>query len=522
VPNTRRASGSVEVGAVAQINPAPPKSSLSENVVITIPGIESISEEGFIDPSKTEKVSKAPGNIILVQNGDILMAKNSPFIERGKIAIVSGMSSVVGVSLTIFHVIRPSHSLLSRWLWYFLRQRAVREKAEQFLSGAGVRRQLPVDFLKYLTIPLPSLNTQKRIIHLLDKVTAARTLQKESILQAEKIGSALFKATFGDPDTNQKKWKRGKLSELVGISFGVSQSSLDRPVSKGEWAVVTPSSVTSGLFKPSEALPLPEKNSRQEPISKGDLLMSWINNSELVGTIALVEEDHNNLFLPDTIWKLVPKPRVSTCFLKELLSTPSIRQRVRDLATGGVRSKITASKLLEIPIIKPQQQLQARFAKLYWELPELRRSQEALTVELDRLEASLLRRVLPYSEVTTEIERSRMKKPSPRSRKKSPVKTARKRVSAEQTSVNSHRIIWDNLSSFQRDVWTTAQTFTRAFRAADLVLAVNQHNPKPASRESIMMSVELLVSLGVLIKEGRQDADRWRVPNPETDREIEV
>ena len=522
MPSKRRASRSVEVGTVAQINPAPPKSPLSENAEITILKIESVSEEGLIDPSKTEKVSKAPGNTILVQNDDILMAKNSPFIERGRIAIVSGMSGVVGVSPTVFHVIRPSHWLSSRWLWYFLRQRALLEKAEQFLSGTGVRRQLPVDFLKHLTIPLPSLNKQKRIIDLLDNVTQARTLQKESIQQAEKIGSALFKEVFGDPDTNQKKWKRGKLSELVRILSGVSHSSVNRPVSKGELAVVTPSSVTSGLFKPSEALPLAEKSSSQVPISKGNLLMSWTNTSELVGTVALVEEDYNNLFLPDTLWKLVPKPRVSACFLKELLSTPSIRQRVRDLAIGSVRSKITASKFLQIPIIKPQLQLQARFDKIYWELPGLRRSQEALTVELDRLQASLLRRVLPYTEITTETERSGMKKLSRRSRKKSAVKTTRKRVSAKQTNVNSHRIIWDALSSFQRDVWTRAQTFTRPFRAADLVQAVNQNNPKPASRESVMISVELLVSLGVLIKEGRQDADRWRVPNPETDREIEV
>jgi type I restriction enzyme, S subunit len=522
MPSTRRAPRSVQVGAVAEINPAPPKSPRLENAKIAIVGMESVSDETGLIAIKTERVSKAPPNTLIVQTGDILMARNSPHIERGKIAIVGGMSGLVGVSPTSFHVIRPRQPLSSRWLWYFLRQRTLREKAEQFLSGTGVRRQLPADFLKHLTISLPSPSTQKRMIRLLDNVTAARSLQNESILQAEKIGSTLFDEMFGEPDKNPKKWKRGKLSELVQISFGVSKSSLNRPVSKGEWAVVSPSSVTSGLFRPSEVLPLQEKPTNPVPILKGDLLMSWTNNSELVGTVALVEGDLNNVFLPDTLWKLVPKPRVSTCFVKELLNTPSIRQRVRDLAIGTVRSTITASKLLELPIIKPTQQLQAQFAKIYWELPELRSSQENLIAELDRLQASLLRRIFPHTEAITDTERAVMKKPSRPSRKKSSVKTSRKGVTAIPTSNNSHRIIWDKLSSFQRDVWSKALTLTGPFRVADLVQVVNRNNAKPASRESIMISVELLVSLGVLIKEGRQDADRWRVPNSETDREIEV
>lgn len=519
--NTRPATRSVELGIIAEINPPPPET--SENAEISILEIESVSEEtGLIDPSKTKKISKAPGNTVLLQDGDILVAKNSPYFERGKIALISGSRAVSGASPKSFHVIRPKRAFSSRWLWYFLRQRVVREKAEQFFSVKGLRRQLPVDFLNQLVIPLPPDSTQKRIMRLLDEVAATRSLQKESILQIEKIGAALFREMFGDdPDKNSKRWKRGKLSELVKVSPGAIHSSLNRPGTKGEWAVVTSNSVTSGFFKSDEALALLEKDSTQKPISKGDLLMSWMNTSELVGTVALVEEDYNHLFLPETLWKLVPRRSVSTSFLKELLSTPSIHQRIHDLAIGTFPLKITASKLLGLPIIKPPQQLQQQFAKIYWELPELRRSQEALITELDHLHASLLNRVFPRTETTTGIERSGMKKSRRPSRKKT-VKRARKRVSASQTSANSHRIIWDKLSSFQRDVWTTAQTFTRPFRAGELAVAVNERSAKPVSRESIMISVELLVSLGVLIKEGRQDADRWRVPNPEIDREIEV
>jgi type I restriction enzyme S subunit len=521
VPNTRRAARSVELGSIAEINPALSMRTLSKNQEISL---ESVSEEtGLIDPSKTQTLSIAPGSTFLVRDGDILLAKNSPHVERGKIAIFSGLGSGFGASPTSFHVIRPRRLLSSRWLWYFLRQRSVRDKAEQGLIVRGIRRELSDDFLKHLRIPLPPLTTQERIVRLLDEVGALRTLQKESILETEKIGAALFKEMFGDPDQHPKKWPRAPLSGLVRKVFpGVSYNTINRPITKEDWAVVTPGSVTSGFFKPEEALALTQKASTQPPISKGDLLMSWTNKGELVGTVALVEEDFNNLFLPNTLWKLAPRPSVSTSFLKELLFTPSVQQRIRDLAVGTVVSKITTSKLLALPVFKPRQHLQVQFDKIYWELPELRRSQKALSADLDHLHESLMKRVFPQTEIIAEVERPAMKTSKRVSRKKSSVKGSRKRVSAAPTSINGNRIIWEKLSPFQRDVWTVTQTFNRPFRVAELTLAVSQRIAKPVSREGILTSVELLVSLGVLIKEGRQDADRWRVPNVETDREIEV
>lgn len=519
---TRTAARSVELGSVAEINPAPPESALSDNEEISLLGMESVSEEtGLVDSAKAQKISRTLSAAIPVRDGDILVANISSHFERGKIAILSGLTGGFGVSRRSFHVIRPGRRLSSRWLWYFMRQRTVREKAEQFWRVQGPTRQLSVEFLKELAIALPPLTKQKSIMGLLDNVTAARSLQKESILETQRIGSALFKEMFGDPDKNPKKWKHRKLSELVIVLPGAPHNTLSSPPVQDQWAVVTAGSVTSGIFKPDEALTLPQKASTQKPISKGDLLMSWTNESELVGTVALVEEDHDNLFVPSTLWKLTPKPRVSNVFLKELLSAPSVRQRIRDLATGTLPSKISQSKLLGLSVFQPPPQLQARFAKIYWELPELRRFQETLIADLDKLQASLLKRIFPPSE-TSRKERAAMKESKRVSGKKSSGKKAGRRVSAAQANLNNHRIIWDHLSSFQRDVWSATQTFKQPFRVTDLVNAVAAPGAKPVSRESIMISVELLVSLGVLIKEGRQDADRWRVPNPETDREIVV
>jgi len=518
VSNPRPPARSVELGSIAQINPALSSRTLAKNKNISL---ESVSEEtGLIDPSKTQTVSEAPGNTILLRDGDILLAKNSQGI---KVAIFTGLGSGFGASPTSFHVIRPRRSLSPHWLWYLLRHRLVRNKAEQALRVRSVRRELSDDFLKHLPVLLPPLATQQRIVRLLNEVAAVRRMQMEAMLEAKKIGTVLFKEMFGDPIQNPKKWPRVSLSVLVkDVVPGASYSTLKRPVTKEDWGVVTPGSLSSGFFKPEEALALEQKVATQPPLSKGDLLMSWTNKSELVGAVALVEEDYKNLFLPNTLWKLAPRARVSSSFLKELLSTPSVQQRIRDLAVGTIQSKISKSQLLALPVFKPRQQLQAQFDKICWELPELRRSQKALSVELDHLHESLIKRVFPPTETTAEVERRAMKTSKRVSRKKSSVKGSRKRLSAAPTSSNGERIIWKKLSPFQRDVWTVSQTFNRPFRATELVVAVSQHIANPISRESILTSVELLVSLGVLIREGRQDADRWRVPNPETDREIEV
>jgi hypothetical protein len=91
---------------------------------------------------------------------------------------------------------------------------------------------------------------------------------------------------------------------------------------------------------------------------------------------------------------------------------------------------------------------------------------------------------------------------------------------ASEIAAAESRIIWGKLSDFQRDVWAASRTAGQQFRVSDIMRAVKMPADSSADRERFLSALELLVSLGALIKDGRLDADRWRRPDPDSDREV--
>jgi type I restriction enzyme S subunit len=66
-----------------------------------------------------------------------------------------------------------------------------------------------------LSIPLPPLPVQERIVQILQKADEIRRKRREALDLANKILPALFLEMFGDPATNPKGWPREPIGALV-------------------------------------------------------------------------------------------------------------------------------------------------------------------------------------------------------------------------------------------------------------------------------------------------------------------
>lgn len=80
-----------------------------------------------------------------------------------------------------------------------------------------------------------------------------------------------------------------------------------------------------------------------------------MNTPDLVGECGFVDNDYQNLFLPDRLWQALPlSPAMSFEWLNEYLQWEPIRKRVRDSATGTSNSMKNISKenfmSLDVPI----------------------------------------------------------------------------------------------------------------------------------------------------------------------------
>jgi type I restriction enzyme S subunit len=482
----------------------------------------------LVDPTETTRQTPPAGSRI-VREGDVLVAKYFPHTGKARTAIVSDLGGTFAYVSPDMQVIRPGRRLSPKWLWHLLRRPSLSgflDRDAGVLSTAG--RVTPRD-LEALPIPLPPLAAQQAIVALLEDAEDARRLQRESSAETERALAAAFSEMFGDALGNSDKGEQVILAELIeridrGRDTGIA--TLKRSAGDGEYGLLTPAAVTSGRFLPGKnfALGTSTKPGNRRPVAKGDLLMAWMGERESVGATAIVEDDYDGLFLPDTLWRLVPWPGVDVHFLKAFLSAPETRRRLRDLASGGSVARLPRDVLHSLPAFVPSGAAQVRFADLYRALVEARAMQDELGAELDRLLEAMLSRAYtsrPQTAAKARAKKASAKKGSRATRKRAAARSAEAGLAAASAvSEAESRTVWGKLSVFQRAVWAASLNASQQFRVGDIMRDVNIPADTSADRERFLSALDVLVSLGAIIREGRLDADRWRRLDPESDREV--
>lgn len=241
------------------------------------------------------------------------------------------------------------------------------------INGA-TRGKLTKKSLNSIKIPLPPLEEQKKIADILDVADSIRQKDQQLVEHYDRLSQSLFLEMFGDPVTNPKNWEISKLGEnLLEAVGGKSVSGTERALKEGETAVIKISSVTTGVFNPNE-YKVVEKNDIPAVLVSpcyGDLLFSRANTRELVGAVCIVKQDHENLFLPDKIWRLdLNKSHLSNYYIQFLLTHDGFRENIRKVATGTSGSMLNVSKaklkslLVPMPFIALQNNFTEQIIKI--------------------------------------------------------------------------------------------------------------------------------------------------------------
>jgi len=302
---------------------------------------------------------------------NVLYCKLRPYLNKVVLPNGGGFATSELVPL------RPDPKALDRrYLTHFLRSSKFVAWASKKTAGAKMPRLSMDQFWDY-QIPILGLPEQRRIADILDQADALRRKQQKADLLADDLIHALFLDIFGNPVQNPKGWNTGTLRDLIeDIEAGWSAKGEDRPLEPKEMGVLRVSAVTSGVYKPEEAKAVSDLQGRSVIVpKKGDLLFSRANTKELVAATCLIHEEDLHVFLPDKLWRLIPrKGRATTAFLKYLISFPRFRWTIASKATGtsGSMLNISQDKVLETPCIIPPHDLMQRFHRAVFEIAEVR------------------------------------------------------------------------------------------------------------------------------------------------------
>lgn len=357
------------LGEVCQINPRSPRGSLPpRDTTVSFVAMADVDENlGDITNRQTRTIADVERGFTPFKEGDVLFAKITPCMENGKVAVARHLVNGCGFGSTEFYVLRPTDRVLAHYIYHFVRQETFRALCKANFSGSVGQQRVPKDFLSRVQLPIPPLDEQRRIVDILGHASSIRRLREQAQAKAREIIPALFLDMFGDPVTNPRGWHQAELGDLIAgfeggknIQAGSGASSL---------RILKVSSVTSGVFRPEESKPAPDRYEAptEHYVRPGDLLFTRANTADLVGATALVEDVSPNTLLPDKIWRfrwLEPSP-VLQLFLFHVLQNPSVRSILSEMATGTSSSmkNISQAKLKTLKTIVPPISLQKTFSK---------------------------------------------------------------------------------------------------------------------------------------------------------------
>ena len=221
--------------------------------------------------------------------GDVVLSRLIPHIKRVWEIPILNENTVLGSGEWI---VFNSTQVFGGYLRHFLQSELFHKQFMATVKGVGGSLlRADVSQTGKIEIPLPQLNTQQRIATILDEADTLCKKTQQLIDSYDELAQSIFLDMFGDPVTNPKGFKIGKIRDLtLDVKYGTSAKASDI----GKYTYLRMNNLTySGYMDYSNLKYIDVDNDDLEKYSvrKGDLLFNRTNSKELVGKTAIVDSE---------------------------------------------------------------------------------------------------------------------------------------------------------------------------------------------------------------------------------------
>jgi len=326
----------------------------------------------------------------VVEPSDVLLSKIVPHIRRSWIVGKKNGRRIIASGEWIVFRNERAHP-------DYLRQVLVGDPFHaQFMNtvagvGGSLLRARPAHVAK-ITIPLPSLEKQRRIAAILDQTEALRAKRRRALAKLDALTQALFLDLFGDPIKNPRGFTVRPMIELVDpqrpISYGILMPGPDQVEGVKYVRVVDMKNggiELSGIRKTTDAI---SNSFRRSLLKPGDLLMSIRGH---VGRFAVVPHELDGANITQDTARLAIVG-ASSVFVRECLRTEGFQRWMAKHTKGVAVRGINLGDVKLMPIILPPRADQDKFARQADAVDTLRIAHRASLAKLDALFATLQHR----------------------------------------------------------------------------------------------------------------------------------
>ncbi|BAQ09541.1 type I restriction-modification system specificity subunit [Bacillus sp. OxB-1] len=267
---------------------------------------------------------------------------------------------------------------LTKYIYYYL--------SSIEIPDTGYNRHFK--FLKEIIIPLPSLERQKKIVSVLDKVLQIITKRQSQITALDELAQSVFLEMFGDPVENPKKypwanlgfigeWKSGGTPKRSVIEYFTG----DIPwLSSGELEQLF--TYDSEEHITEEAI----KNSAAKMIEVNSLLLGMYDTAALKSTILKTPCTCNQAIA----FSKIDETKASTLFVYTYIQ---IAKEYLKRQQRGVRQKnLNLNMIRELKIFLPPLQSQYLFENRRLEIENQKEKLQSSLKKLENLHNTLLQK----------------------------------------------------------------------------------------------------------------------------------
>lgn len=334
---------------------------------LTFHGARYLSESDFLSENKRTDVNV--GDVLLTIVGTVgrsvvVVEKHAKFTLQRSVA-----------------VIKPTDALDSFFLSYVLGSTASQREMQQKAKGVA-QKGIYLKEVKSLSIPLPPLEEQRRIVEILDAAQALIDQRKEQLALMDQLVQSLFYTMFGDPVTNPMGWKKTTIGETCNMVKDGPHKSLDysndgipfvsvKDIIKGRWDFSNVRYISNELFE--------EHRKRCQP-QFGDVLYT---KGGTTGFAKLVDIKIDFLNWVHIAVLKFPRDQVDGKFYEAMLNTIFCYAQSQRYTRGIANRDLVLGEMKKIKHYLPPYSLQAKFAS---RVEKIETQKSAMTASLSELE----------------------------------------------------------------------------------------------------------------------------------------
>lgn len=331
-----------------------------------IPFLQGNAEFGELNPNN-EKWTTSPTK--KVSSGTILISVRAPVgdinIANKDYCIGRGLAGLTAKKCD------------PNFLYYYLKR--IRPSIEDMGTGSTFKA-ISKTTIESIPIPVPPLETQQKIVAILDKAEEIKRLRDEANVQTQKLIQSVFLDMFGDPIINSKKWNMVTIDD---VCLKITDGSHYTPkfVQHG-YPFIMISDIKNNEIDFNRANKISQADydklkSNCNPI-KGDVLFS---KDGTIGKVIDITETREWIALSSLAIIRPNTNIVTTKYIKYLLGNEKIINQAQRKKTGTGLTRIILKNLKTLKIPIPPIYLQNQFDD-YVKLIENSAS-SSLTLELE-------------------------------------------------------------------------------------------------------------------------------------------